>query len=415
MTDERIEVLKNELKNSPVFALSLGGKEITHTNFLAFLLETENVEYLPVRKNLRNVFGIDEAATSICVEREKHNFDLLITTTSTGLESVVLIEAKFKSLPSKEQLMAYEDKITKISKYRKSKNKFFLLSIDANDFLKMEFSQSDVLKNWIPINWVDIIDAIESTIDANLHLDLLNMYVKSLSNVLEILKIEKDIFNSNRLTIGEISKRLKSYSDIRIYDLVSKHIMSYLIKNIKYNLPKILKTSVFSNEFFSNGKAGVEIYLRKEIELDCGLKYELSVGVQVEGSVYKHIMRVNFQNKEKKINNKNNDIVHRRFLRFINDQLDIWFYGNFLEYCDTDISINKSSNIKNKFAKMIIDYEIFIKNYINKQKIYRLGSYINDEYTIVYSKKDFYHVKPSALYEEITKSMGIAHDIIGQF
>lgn len=49
MTDKEIETLKAELKKNPVFNMSLSGKEIFHSNVLAWLLSETDEKDEPTK------------------------------------------------------------------------------------------------------------------------------------------------------------------------------------------------------------------------------------------------------------------------------------------------------------------------------------------------------------------------------
>lgn len=69
------------LQQSPVFAMSLGAKELFHTNFLAFLLETEDPALDPVRRAIRHALGfpLSSGAVSQCIVwRERNHLDLVV-------------------------------------------------------------------------------------------------------------------------------------------------------------------------------------------------------------------------------------------------------------------------------------------------------------------------------------------------
>jgi hypothetical protein len=93
MTDKEIETLKAELKKNPVFNMSLSGKEIFHSNVLAWLLsETDEKDeptktakklskfFCPINKNNNEENKKEEKQEYrvLTVFREKNNFDLLI-------------------------------------------------------------------------------------------------------------------------------------------------------------------------------------------------------------------------------------------------------------------------------------------------------------------------------------------------
>lgn len=69
------------LSTSAAFAMSLGAKELFHTNFLAFLLESDDSTLVPIQLAIRQALGfpLNPGAVSKCaVWREKNNLDLVV-------------------------------------------------------------------------------------------------------------------------------------------------------------------------------------------------------------------------------------------------------------------------------------------------------------------------------------------------
>ena len=138
LSEEIIKTL-NLLKESPAFAMSRGGRELFHTNFLAFILEQTTTESNTeeygqrVKKNLlSNIFGEQNLPKNVKVFREKLNLDLIIipiddipklfeeqennSSSSNIIKKelmVVVIEAKLKSIPTTQQLKKYSDTLKK--------------------------------------------------------------------------------------------------------------------------------------------------------------------------------------------------------------------------------------------------------------------------------------------------------------
>lgn len=112
-TTSIIEEQLQRLNRSPLFAISLSGKELSHSNFWAWLLEQE----VEGKHPFIEVFIPDfyqNGCTYISVEREKNHIDLTITYKNKANETeVLIIENKIKSIPTKEQLMRYEKKLGK--------------------------------------------------------------------------------------------------------------------------------------------------------------------------------------------------------------------------------------------------------------------------------------------------------------
>ncbi len=89
----------NRLKSSPAYSMSLGSKELFHSNFWAYLIKTEEF------RGLINAFfeDFDLAKYSGDLREDKHR-DLTIRDIE-GKEYV--IENKIKSYPDKNQLIKY--------------------------------------------------------------------------------------------------------------------------------------------------------------------------------------------------------------------------------------------------------------------------------------------------------------------
>ena len=93
------------LRGNPIFRLSLGSKELFHSNFWGYLL-TDFGAPLPA---VRAFFGIPDGVP-VSVQREKNNFDLLISWNVGDKYSCLVIENKVKSLPNATQLKKYAEK-----------------------------------------------------------------------------------------------------------------------------------------------------------------------------------------------------------------------------------------------------------------------------------------------------------------
>lgn len=143
-----------DLKNSPIFAGSLGSKELFHSNIWAFLIEHEQEflkAFFPECGN-QEVLSEDKKG----VRREFHHMDLTIETET----NLFVIENKIKSLPRKEQLNNYRDGITGIKEFKSYKNNAegisFLLTGIPN---KLPSSLEGL--GWTYLNYYKIAENIE--------------------------------------------------------------------------------------------------------------------------------------------------------------------------------------------------------------------------------------------------------------
>ncbi len=112
---ETIVAIAERLQKRLVFALSLGDKELFHSNVLAWFLEhccgehCGSADFAPVAA----LFGITDG-TVRKVWREEANFDLLVQyyrNAEPDKPRFVVIENKFKSMPRGEQLDEYRGKV----------------------------------------------------------------------------------------------------------------------------------------------------------------------------------------------------------------------------------------------------------------------------------------------------------------
>ena len=102
-----------KLAANPIFAMSLGSKELFHSNFLAWILEWRRQNFLP---RLLQAVGVKAAtAESGQVWREWQSFDIAVEISSSDL---LVIENKFKSLPRSDQLSEYAERARSACKDR---------------------------------------------------------------------------------------------------------------------------------------------------------------------------------------------------------------------------------------------------------------------------------------------------------
>jgi hypothetical protein len=129
------------LSQSPMFAMSLGAKELFHTNFLAFLLECQDPLVVPVQQKLKGLLFGRNNIGRVIAWREKGSLDLVIMPAPIVVNDkinldrncknetcnhpnkvcrqpnsycdviAVVIEAKLKSIPTQCQLDEYDKKL----------------------------------------------------------------------------------------------------------------------------------------------------------------------------------------------------------------------------------------------------------------------------------------------------------------
>lgn len=128
MNDSFVE----KLKGNAIFQLSLSSKELFHSNFLAWLAEDKNTRdiFNQIMRNWLNdpTWAFDE--NQMMIKREYKNFDFCICEKISQKKNdarenqeeeyipgsiIFVLENKFKSIPYKEQLVRYHQKVLDIN------------------------------------------------------------------------------------------------------------------------------------------------------------------------------------------------------------------------------------------------------------------------------------------------------------
>jgi len=266
--------------------MSRGGRELFHTNFLAYILEIESTPenllkhpYTLAVKRLviEQLFSKGFIPENVIAFRERKSLDLVIMPDPDCESSfkvkneVIVIEAKLKSIPTAEQLKKYDEKLakglvvevfdtltvksiqtnvrTQVDKihYRVSTKKKtgvttidLVLKDDQNEILKKSdatlkkflLAPSDISLNhagWTPLDWENLLEQITPTVPASNELldTLVKDYLESTKNILKLVKEvskETDKFLSGYLKFKSLNTFLNqdNFRGARVHDLVGK-------------------------------------------------------------------------------------------------------------------------------------------------------------------------------------------------
>ena len=160
--------LIEKLKNSTTLYMSLGSKELFHSNFLHWLSIVDWKYFITIMKDLAGVSNFwweNEDRNNIIVLRENHNYDLSIyfkyqKTTKrrnkeTGLDEkknidywtpVLILENKMKSIPYEDQLKKYsQSTFDEWKKFANVEKKRLLAEAKKTGEKKKDF---DILEIW---------------------------------------------------------------------------------------------------------------------------------------------------------------------------------------------------------------------------------------------------------------------------
>lgn len=304
MMSVKFENTLNDLSKNPMFRLSLGSKELFHSNFLAVLWEQNHEEsflnmiddLLPEDRKI-NVSELLKKE-GLTLYREKNNLDISIRHTENDKEIIdIVIENKVKSIPYEEQLQKYEDKV---KKNPKDISATYILLTLANKFP----NQEAIKKEWSIITYTDLAKKIEEYYGGDKIVDKLQQYVTDyikFINLLGDLNILENFENNPFHNDDEIKK----FHEIKLSDLYLKQRGSYFICLLHERLIEELEkidvklgeraqasgkkvtetpnnTIIYLSSGMNRGKSTITIHIYPK-------KRKSSYALQIEGNQYRHM------------------------------------------------------------------------------------------------------------------------------
>lgn len=301
-----------QIKKSPLFWVSLSSKELFHTNFIAWALETEE-------DNLNSqVFSIlfkEKLKTEIIVEREKDNIDLRIKANG----KTFIIENKVKDIIDVEQARKIESKKADV---------YLLLTLLPQSFY---FDMS----KWKVIDYSKVIKGFAKlNLSNEYHKHLFEDYIKMVQLLIDIISenIIKEIYNFN----WSNPDLLAPLQELRLHDVFIKYgascLLEYITRKIKIDELVTCGFSFKPTFGFSHNHSIVDVFWENEFYI---------IGIQVEDKYYRKIFMVK--------KGKTEGIAYE-----LRDK-NIWFDSNWKskqnkEFCTYD-SLKDSPTFMYQYAK----------------------------------------------------------------
>ena len=286
--NKKTEIVKKieALKDSPLYAMSLGGRELYHSNFWVWLMEQDKQFIKVFFEKIENVERAE-------ITREEGNRDITITIGN----NVYVIENKLKSIATKEQLKKYQIKLG--DKFARG-----ILTGISEDFDLS--NDNDLKENWHFLSYDTLCDNIgevlkSSSIKDDFKKCVIHNYINDTRNISALIKKivpEKDNINTwDMRYIDSLSKKdmkLK-LSDIRMDDLGKKKWANLFAEKLKEDLElnfeeeiksgftkKKYKLSIQSG--FTNKQPLVEVFYRAIDDKD---DEDNLIGIQIQGTQYR--------------------------------------------------------------------------------------------------------------------------------
>lgn len=232
MNQELNDIL-GELKMNPIFKMSLGSKELFHSNFLEYLWDLDNSRFikminslLPKKKDI-----VLESEKEYFMGREKEKLDICIFHKEDKKEVYdLVIENKVKSIPYKKQLEEY---FSKVQGKCSNNCKFILLTL-SDEFPDKD---DDQVKIWKKTNYNTLKDSIKSQYLGNAQISEKDQtYIRDYCDFIEKLDKLKEILIPNDQQILFVKEDKDLLEGIRLHDLYIKLRCSWFAVCLKKRL-----------------------------------------------------------------------------------------------------------------------------------------------------------------------------------
>ena len=307
------EIVINELEElhqNPMFRISLGSKELFHSNFLAFLWDCDKQAFLNVINDLLpegKKINVNEllGKEGLTIYREKENLDLCICHTENNKECIdIVIENKVKSIPYIEQLDEYRQTAAK-PQYKNSASVTYILLTLATEFPNKEAIERD----WNIITYDQLVKAIKQYYHKNNIEPRLQQYVADYTDFIDKLSALQIVYKFNDEPFHNPAI-IEAYHKKKLSDLYLKQRGSYficmLLKKIteaqknnrlgKIDIKQGAKSQASGKNVVDNSKNAI-IYLasgmnrgKSTITIHIYPKEsQSSYALQIEGNQYRHM------------------------------------------------------------------------------------------------------------------------------
>ena len=269
------------LRSNMLFQVSLGSKELFHSNFLAWLFDS----YKSLAHELFSPFmegSFEFLSEGSFVDREKGNTDLRLNYANNRH---VVIENKVKSMPYKEQL----------EKYAKNTGKdqcYILLSLIKPDFIDASQSFQGENGTWQYLSYGELASKLKTLADKykptikkkDLHyLEDYIEFIAALDAFAKCLKInfKEDQFDFYGGTIYLDKPYNEPYlrtQDLRMHDLFLKtkylQIRNKIERKCKDTFPSIYNNNIHIHTGFSNSSANITVYYQFNNSSQVGIQLQ---------------------------------------------------------------------------------------------------------------------------------------------
>lgn len=268
-----------KLKLSPIFAMSLGSKELFHSNFWAWIFDN-------YPQFIKTFFPDIDTKDINDVKREQEHRDITIWT--NGNTKAYVIENKLKSMPRKEQLNEYENKLG--------------VRFEGGVLTGIEKQNFELPEKWQFVSYERIYDGvfeIVESLDDGLHKAILSEYADVLQSMVKVISaynrscansfpawgitgMESELLN---LKLWDVCQKLKVNQFLKYANKIIDDKLSEQIKTIR-------ETTNYELKFhtnYTNGSALSDwrlVQIEKNTDSSC-----VSLGIQIQNGQYRKFVQ----------------------------------------------------------------------------------------------------------------------------
>ena len=279
--DKNISAKIKALQKSPIYAMSLGSKELFHSNFWAWLMEQDE-------RFIELFFNEDNNKELVGIGREDNHRDITVyrridRNNKKETPDVYVIENKLKSIPTEEQLNGYRKEVEEWGVWKCG----VLTGVKAPSF--------ELPCGWSFLSHIEIAKRIWDTAQSSSkdaimsNIEIIKEYCDILNDICDILEY------SLETTDNKFYYAVDKLDEIRISDIVKKlkaeHFLAYLRKFLKEKeseLPTVYNDFELKTEVsFHNGKATIDARYSNWTDKK---PHWFRIGVQIEEYQYRRLI-----------------------------------------------------------------------------------------------------------------------------
>lgn len=284
MTD--ISGLEKRLENNPIYFLSLGSRELFHSNFLAWLLKRYPQMGI-------TIFG-NTAPKKFDVKREYKNLDLFIKSEDENNPQSIVVEVKVKDVPKIDQLERYDDEIENEPSFGKKPLKV-LLSL-------MKVTETLDASSWRYLSFFElgqrILDSMpKSDIDRD-HSAIIRNYAHLCRDLDALVKTVAEVDQKTRVYFfnkpdkkGMIDDTDRIVKNLRFADTLKKHRANALCEEIKCRVENEVDYSGLDfDPRYGFDRKSEHVTANLVLKFPEPSKKELRIGVHIQGLQYRRLL-----------------------------------------------------------------------------------------------------------------------------